>query len=255
MTLVSDIITDAFRQSNLIALGTTPTTAENTEALRYVNRIVKSVLGNEVGDPLTSFPLGKSQIVRPSNFPSWNQNPGSDWVVPRNIRLNVNLTAALTVYLNPMPNDGCRFAVSDAVNTLGTYPLTVMGNGRFIEGAATLVLNTPGTETEWVFRADTGNWQKVTPLLLADTFPFPEEFDDFFIVLLALKINPSNGLQLDPQSQQTMMRARTQLRARYRQYSPSRAHASLRELGGGSLGPSQPSFGDAPYLFNSWRDR
>jgi hypothetical protein len=49
LTLVSEIITDAFRQSNLVAVGTTPTTEETTEALRYLNRIVKSVFGNEAG--------------------------------------------------------------------------------------------------------------------------------------------------------------------------------------------------------------
>jgi len=247
MTLVSDIINDAFRQGNLIAVGTVPSANEIAEALRYINRIVKSVLGNEVGEPLKSFPLGRVDITRPSQYPLWDTNPGVEWVVPPNTRLTVNLSANLTVYLHPMPDDGARFAVSDAVGTLGANTLTVEGNGRSIEGALSVAINTAKVETEWVFRADTGNWHKVSPLIATDVFPFPEEFDDFFIVLLAMKINPSYGLQLDQQAQQMMSRARTQLRARYKQYMPSPSPLALRRLGYPRyFDMDQPGFGDYP---------
>lgn len=239
MTLVSDIITDAFRQGNIVAIGSAPTTAESTEALRYLNRIAKSVLGNEVGDPLTSFPLGRANITYPTNYPLWDQNPGIEWVVPRDTRLNVNLTEAKTVYLHPAPDDGARFAVADAVDSLGTYALTVDGNGRYIEGAATLVLNTAGINDEWLYRADTGNWQKVSPLIETDAWPFPEEFDEFFISLLATKLNPSYGLQIDPQSQMMMSRARTQLRSRYKQNRPTRLPVTL-----GLIGPRRWNYQD-----------
>src|SRR3546814_13330053 len=90
MTLVSQIITDSFRKSNLIAIGTTPTAAQQTEALRYLNRMVKSVFGDEVGEPLTALPIGSLNIDRPSGYPWWDTVPAGDWFVPTNTRTVFN---------------------------------------------------------------------------------------------------------------------------------------------------------------------
>src|SRR3546814_19127941 len=86
MTLVSQIITDSFRKSNLIAIGTTPTAAQQTEALRYLNRMVKPVFGDEVGEPLTALPIGSLTIDRTSGYPWWDTVPDGDWFVPKNTR-------------------------------------------------------------------------------------------------------------------------------------------------------------------------
>lgn len=217
MTLVSDIITDAYRQSNTLAIGVSPTVLQQTEALRYLNRIVKSVFGNEVGDPLTAFPLGGNNINRPAGYPWYGDNPGNDWFVPKNLRVMLNLSSSQNIYLHPDPDDGTRFAVSDVSGNLATFPVTVYGNGRTIESALSVVLNTNGLDSEWLYRADLGNWQKSAPLIAGDTFPFPEEFDFFFIIQLAMAMNPTLGVQMDPQTQATYARARSQLRARYTQ--------------------------------------
>lgn len=259
MTLVSEIITDAYRQSNLVAVGGSPTTAETTEALRYLNRIVLSVFGNEVGDPLTAFPLGDTNIVRPSGFPYYDANPGPEWFVPKNARVVLNLNNTLSMYLHPMPNDGTRFAVNDIAGSLATSNVTVYGNGRTIENATSVILSTAGLDQEWFFRADTGNWVKSSPLLSSDTFPFPSEFDDFFITLLAGRINPSNGTAMDPQSQLALDRARTQLRARYKQEVPVSPNLAVIRLpnmskdtrynGTGTRHLWQPSYGDFPVRY------
>lgn len=217
MTLTSDIVTDAFRQSNLLAIGVAPTTLQQTEALRYLNRIVKSVFGNEVGDPLTAFPVGRNNINRPSGYPFWDDIPGNDWFVPKNIRIMLNLDNSVNLYLHPAPDDGTRFAVNDASGNLATYPVTVFGNGNMIETAVSITLNTNGTDAEWLYRADLANWQKALPLIAADTFPFPEEFDFFFIIQLAMTLNPLYGVQMDGQTAETYKRSRTQIRARYTQ--------------------------------------
>lgn len=228
MTTVSQIITDAFRQSNLLALGVSPTTLQQEEALRYVNRLVKSVFGNEAGDPLNAFPIGRDNIERPSGYPWWDNVPSNDWFVPKNIRVIFNLESALgDLYLHPDPDDGSRFAAIDSSDTLATYPVTVHGNGRQIEGAQSILLDTNGIDQEWFYRADLANWQKTFPLVESDTFPFPEEFDDFFISMLAMRLNPSYGSQMDPQSQQILQRSRSQLRARYTQDIPVRSELAL----------------------------
>lgn len=230
MTVVSEIITDAYRQSNLLAIGVTPTTLQQTEALRYLNRIVKSVYGQEAGDPLTPLPIGRNNIERPAGFPWYDVEAVQDWFIPSDVQIVLNLETAKTLYLDPMPEDGQRFAVLDASGNLATYNLTLDGNGRKIEGADTAVLNTNGLSRYWFYRADTGSWQRVNSLVAGDTFPFPEEFDDLFITMLAMRLNPSYATSLDPQSQAVWKRSLTQFRARYNQVIPQASELALVRL-------------------------
>jgi len=230
MTTVTEIINDAFRQSNLVAAGGSPTAPQSTEALRYLNRIVKSVFGTEVGEALSAIPIGGGNISRPSGYPWYGDTPDGDWVVPKNVRVVLNLENSLDLYLHPEPNDGTRFALADAASNLGTNALTVYGNGRTIEGSTSVTFNTDGETGEWFYRQDTANWAKYAPLAELDTFPFPEEFDDYFITMLALRINPSYGTMLDNQSAEVMRRSKTQLRARYNQNVPVRSDLALLRL-------------------------
>ena len=197
MTLVSEIIHDAFRVSNITATGVDPTTAQQTEALRYLNRLTKSVLGAEVGENLTAVPIGSANRTVPAGYPWYGTTPGSDWFVPINTRLVVNLAEPVTIHLHPNPQDGARFALNDVAGNLSTYNVTLDGNGQRIESAVTLTLSTDNTNSEWFYRADTGNWVLFSPLILTDTFPYPEEFDDFFIIMLAMRLNPAYGTTID----------------------------------------------------------
>ena len=105
--------------------------------------------------------------------------------------------------------------------------MTVHGNGATIDGLFDLVLLEDGEQAEWFFRADLGDWKKYAPLRDSDTFPFPEEFDDFFITLLAIRLNPAYNTQLDAQSQLVLARAKAQIRARYSQNRPIRSELAL----------------------------
>lgn len=249
MTLVSQIITDAYRQSNLLAIGDSPTSGQETEALRYLNRIVKSVFGNEAGEQLQTFPLGDNGIDRPAGWPWWGNAPPADWYVPKNQRLVLNLTDNTTIYLHPRPDPGSRIAVVDVSNNLATYNLTIDGNGRNIEGSPMLTLSTNGTEKEWFYRDDLGDWVVYSELELADEFPFPLEFEDYFISLLAMRLNPAYGASMDPQSVETMRRTRSQLKTRYSQRIEIRSEeALLRTLG---VGPYWwQSYNDSTELFD-----
>lgn len=217
MTVVSTIISDAFRQSNLLALGGTVSTNQSTEALRYLNRIVKGVFGKEAGENFTAIPIGRGNITTPAGYPWYNDVPDAEWFVPENSRLILNNQSALDLYLDPNPDDGARFAVVNPSNTLATYPITVHGNGRLIEDAQSIDLDTDGYSAEWFYRADLGTWTIYSPLDEASTFPFPEEFDDFFITLLAMRLNPSYGAEMDDQSMAMYKRAQNMIRARYGQ--------------------------------------
>ena len=220
MTTVAQIIDDAFRVSNLVGAGRSPTDVEKTEALRYLSRIVKSTFGNEAGEAFTNVPVGSEDIERPVGYPWYDTIPDNDWFVPENIRVMANVKETVNLYLNPNPDDGCRFALIDVAQSLENFPINVYGNGRRIEGQKAIVLNQNGTNKEWFYRADTGNWVLYTPLELTAEFPFPEEFDDFFIITLAMRINPAYGKALDPQSGEMLRRSKSQLRARYDQDIP-----------------------------------
>ncbi len=206
MTLVSSIITDAYRESNLIALAATPNTNQTNEALRRLNNIVLSSIGYEVGDELTDLTIGgdydQSTYV-------------ADWL-PANCRLILNLDSAKTYYLDPSPYEGQRFGIVDVLSNLATYPVTIDGNGRLIESATTLTLNTDDLTREWLYRSDVGGWVRVTTLASGDQLPFPAEFDDYFITMLALRLNPRYGQALSQETQAALRRSKNQIRARYR---------------------------------------
>lgn len=231
MTLVSDLIADAYRCTNLIALGQSPTAAQTTEALRLLNRVVKSVFGNEVGEKLIAYPVGLNNVAYPTGYPWGNSMPEDGAVIPTNVRVIFNLepTADLNLYLHPNPSPGARFAYN-MIDPLNGAAVTIHGNGRYIGGAATLVLDGTPSESEYMYRDDTANWVLYAPLVAGDTFPFPEEFDDFFIITLALELNPAYGVTIDGQTQTMLQRAQKQIRARYHQVTPTPAELALNRL-------------------------
>jgi len=248
MTTVTEIITDAFRKGNLIAVGATPTSDEQTEALRYLNRIVKSVFGHEAGEPLVAFPIGAENISRPSGYPWWNDVPDNDWFVPENTRVMLNLSNPVSLFLHPDPDNGSRFAAIDVAGNLATNNVTVSGNGRLIEGATSITLSTDDFNAEWFYREDTANWVRYATLALVDTFPFPEEFDEYFIVLLAMTLNPSYGIQMDGQTLETFKRSKTQFKARYAQDIPTRSELALIRMA--RTAADRDVWGDSYRLYN-----
>lgn len=218
MTLVSDIITQSLRESNLIAVGGNPTPQEATEGLSRLRSIVLSVLGNEVGYILEDWNVANDVaddpvILRPSGF----AEASADFVVPAQARLICNLSAATELDLDPQPQDGQRISVVDAGNSFNANPLTLNGNGRLIDGGTSVTLDTDLTRKQWVYRSDHSNWISVDPLDQDDQMPFPEEFDDYFIIMLAARMNPRYGQELTATSAARLQEQREQIIARYNQ--------------------------------------
>lgn len=205
MTLVSSIIKDAYRESNLIAAAADPNTTQSTEALNRLNPLIQSTIGLEAGDGFVNYTVGTSYDDEPI-FGNW---------LPDNARLYLNLAAAKSYSLDPRPYEGQRLAVTDISGNLGTYNVTLSGNGRLIEGAASLVLNTNSLARQWMYRADTGNWVRISTLTTSDEMPFPVEFDDYFVTMLAIRLNPRYGQEMHPATMETLRRTKNLLRARY----------------------------------------
>lgn len=215
MALVYEIIKDAFREANLIPITQSPTLDEQTEALRLLNRFVRSISGNEAGDKLQPFAVGINNVATTSSLPTYNFVTPN--YVPLNARLMVNNTAPMIVQLHPDPEDGSRVAVVDSTGNFNTVNLTLNGNGRKIDGANTAVLSISGLQKEWFYRADLGAWMAISNLGLNDTFPFPLEFEDLFVIGLATRLNPRNGVATDEQAMMNFRRQRNTFRARYSQ--------------------------------------
>lgn len=217
MTTVRDIIKGAYRETNLIPLGVDPTAEQLTEGFSLLSTVVAGVLGNEAGENMVPFPLGTNEIVSPGGYPWWQNNTPGNIFINTNVRVMCNLTGPGTINLHPKPHDGARFGIVDVSQNFDLYPLTVVGNGRSIEGQDQMTYSVPGLIREWVYREDLGNWVTVLPLSLDGQMPYPPEFDDMFIIKLALRLNPRNGQVAHPASVQGLREAQLKFSARYKQ--------------------------------------
>lgn len=222
MTQASSIITDAYRESNLIALGTTPTTAEQTEALRRLNNILSALFDHEIGCKFSDLAVGTTAEQLELPLYTESNRPAA------NTRLVIRSSQAETIYLPATPKDGNRIAVVDPLNLLSTYNVTLDGNGRAIESAASVVLSTNGVSKQWMYRADTGNWLPITSLADVDAeMPLPSLFDDYFIGALAVRLNPRYGRETDPTTMAIRQDLLRKMRARYQQMIQMPSELSL----------------------------
>lgn len=208
-TPIAEITQQAYRETNLIPIGVEPTAAEQTEGLRRLQAIIKSVMGNEVGEELQAWDI-------PERFPNYRASTNLEpWP---NSRLLCQLAAPTTVTFPARGlRDGARMAVHDLDGDFATNNLTIDANGYLIDGALTDVLSTNNQIIEYMFRADLGEWIIWTDLEIDDNMPFPQEFDELFVALLAMRLNPRHNSVTRGETQATIQRGILQLRARYRQ--------------------------------------
>lgn len=216
MTVISSILQDAYRESNMIPLGKTLSDAQTAEALRLLNSLFQSIYGGEAGEPLEDWPLGEFGRVADTRADIDLSQYQIDRP-PLNRRLIAVNETAKTVYLSPRPQDGARHAIADPFGRLASVPVTLDANGRTIEGSPTLLLDVDGTFEEWIYRADLSDWVRITNKLATDEMPFPSDFDNFFIILLSMRLNPRYGRSLDAQSQAIFQVDRRKFVARYLQ--------------------------------------
>lgn len=210
MSTAQDIVTDALREGNLLAVGGTPTTAELTEGLARLNALIKSLFGIELGeqfadwnvpDPLRTAPEAANfpQLPYPENLLASQQPlslatdlPASVWPFPpANSRLVVGITQDATVFFPEAPNEGAQmsFVANPAMNST----LTIDANGRKIEDNATLELTSADSPRRWFYRADIATWAKLTDLALTDPSPLPDDLDDLLICALNIRLSARYG--------------------------------------------------------------
>ena len=230
MTTATSLITSALREGNLIPVGAVPTSAEQTEGLERLNRLITSTFGTLMGENLEDWVVPQPQRTATvaANYPqlplAQNAPTSITRYPPNNSRLIWGAVTG-TIYFPEAPNDGSRMALvqgsglgsggaSDAI-------LTLNGNGRLIGGTGTATVLNPAPATQWFYRADTGNWVVVADMALTSECPFPPELDDLWICLLAMRLAPRYGKTTAPETVNTMKDMKRVFRTRYQQHQVS----------------------------------
>lgn len=213
MTTTTEIIKDAFRESNVIGVNATPTTPEQAEAMARLSSLISAVYGDDVGENFDDWMVGYENQYMP-NY-SWTE---LQWrhLIP-NSRVLLNHTLTQTLWMPPRPYNGSRIRVIDVNSVLDTVSVTLDGNGRLIENAGILNLTTAGLQKTWFFDSDTANWQAIATVAIGDDMPFPPEFDDYFIIKLAGRLNPRYGRSLNEMSIARLAEQQDMLESTYRQ--------------------------------------
>lgn len=219
MTLVSSIIRDAYRETNIIPLEREVTLSQETEALRLLNQVIAGLYGSIVGERLTDWPLGRYNLDH-NRYDEWFNLHWYRYGEFLNRRMIATNEEARTVHLAQRPQDGSRMAFIDPYSRVSQAPVTIDGNGRPIEGQDAVVMDEDGESREWMYRADLGQWVRLTNLQASDVLPFPERFDQFFVISLAIRINPRFGMNLDEQSSLVWRQQRRDLTNQYLQSIP-----------------------------------
>lgn len=214
MTTIAQIITDAYRETNLIAQTATETTNEQAEALRLLNRFILSLFGNEAGDNLVNRNYGQNNVDPQIYDPEFDRFLEA-WFIPLGYRIRVNLQSPKTLRLFPEPEDGAMFGIVDASGNFSSHNLTIQGNGSTIENQPSIALDTDNFSGAWFYRADKANWARVTDIQVTDESPFPPEFDDLLVIGLAMRLDPRNGAGLNPLSVDRYNNVLKKFKARY----------------------------------------
>ena len=241
MSLTRDIVQDAMRESNLIALGAEPDAAQGQEAMRLLNRIVAGIFGNEVGENLNDWVIpGPYGLVT---------TPWLQWLPP-DIRLILGEGAgAQTFKLNPYPANGDRIQLIDSGSGFAANPVTLQVQAAQFEGSSSDYVADPnGFNQTWIYRDDTSNWARVLPVDPAGEFPFPEAYDDAFVQMLALRLSPRYQQQFSDESRIALQRNMNQLKAFYSRtrVTPSDL-ATIRLTQAGYGGWAAGDYGGGPY--------
>lgn len=218
MTLVSQIIEDAFREMNFHGEVNNPTPRQAAEGLRLLNQLFSAIYGDEAGEALRDWPLGNFGRESPAYDLGWtDEQINRPMLNSRMIAVNEQ---AKTVYLSLQPQDGARMAIADPFGRLASVPVTLDANGRTIEGAPTLLLNTNGLYAEWFYRADLGNWMRLVGVTLTDEMPFPADFDIFFSTFLAMRLAGRYGREISRHTETMYSAERRKFVGRYLQSLP-----------------------------------
>lgn len=254
MTIASDLVAQGYRELNITAVGTQPSTAQAAEGLARLNNNVRGLYGTVLGEMLQDWEFPAPQRTAPvaANFPQLPYPQGLDGSLlslplstspgasvtpypPQNSRIVFAGKTAMTVYFPEQPDDGARMGLIQGATGPSAVNLTLDGNGRLIDGTKTFVVATPIAHMRWLYRADLGDWRPMAQLLGTDQSPFSPDMDEFLVASLAIRLAPGYEKPVRPETAAAYKAGLTAFRARYRQTGTT-------TFGAGNIPNSQQSF-------------
>lgn len=215
MATIRDIITQSYRESGIIQKGSAPDADQMQEGLTKLLYIIDNVFGEEVGSKYVDISYGTNGVENVFGIDRDGLAVLNSTYVQPSYRLLVNIDSPQTVFLDPSPYEGSRLAVIDVSGNLSSNSLTIDGNGRKIEGGTSVVLNTDGVSAEWFYRGDLAEWVRIDTLDLNSSTPFPSKFDEYFVIKLAIRLNPRYLVQTAPETQKFYQEMKRKFRSQY----------------------------------------
>lgn len=233
MTTLNDIITRAYRESQTIDIDETPSPEQQSEALTLLKGILKR---SYTPRPQMIISLGTQpqratgQLLRDFTLHAPNEP------VPQNVILYCNLTSSLTLKMPYAPSDGARITLVDIGGNFASNSLTLEGNGSKVNGGSSAVLATNGETKEYFFRRDLGDWREIIDPTQFQNMPFPEDYDDMFVIELAGRLNPRYGNDMPVITVELFTEMRRRFKAQYTQSESSTSPDVLFDPGQGYVG-------------------
>lgn len=252
--LASEAVTRAYREAAITPIGATLSADQLTEGLARLNGFLFSLIGGDAGEELADVQVPQNQRATaesanpinnayPANVDNFHQpyTPGFSaepavYNLAPNSRIVWRGTTATTVYLPEFPSDGARVAFTDSGSTAS---LTINGNGRKIEGAATKVIASASASAQWFYRGDLSNWIVLAPLISTDASPLPFEFDDLLVSGTAMRLTALDELKISEGTMMIYNRLMKRIKSRYKQ-------ATVTTGGGENLVNSNQSYDWGP---------
>lgn len=232
MATLRQIITDAYRESGIIQKGSVPDADQMQEGLNRLLSIIENSLGHEVGSLFQDINYGDDGVTGTYSVDSNREVFLDNSFARPSYRLMVNSTSAKTVYLDPNPYEGARFAIIDIGQSFTTAPITINADTRRIEGEREVTLNTDGASASWLYRADLGEWVRCSPLDLDSELPFAPEFEDLFSIKLAMRLHPRYLVQTSQESTMFYRELLRKFRSRYSTTQEMNSETALFRLRG-----------------------
>lgn len=231
MTQVRALVVSAFREGNLIAVGTDPTAGELAEGLDLFNRLVLAAFAYTVGVKLRQWPVRINQRTAPASrqYPQLPTGqislvPRYPYIPPPNSMVIWDGSPA-EIYFPDRPDDGAVMGIAPGSGAAATEQgsLVLNGNGLLIDEQETITYADLGSlvPARWFYRADMAQWLVIQPAELTDECLFPVELDDLWICAVSIRLSSRYGKEV---AQGTVARIKdmtTLLRSRYAQTEQS----------------------------------
>lgn len=248
-TAASSIINDAYREANIVALGSSPTANQQTEALERLNRYIQGVYEFELGESLADWMAPQPQRTAPvaANYPQAPYPLNTDSSIlsfpmsteldpyvypypPKNSRL-VWGGSTLTVFFPEQPENGSRMQLVQGSgkgdNGQDGNVLTIDANGRYLSSAGNTQntynfdSDTPIPTVSWIYISELGLWQEINDLALTDQLPFPSKFNDLWITALMIRLGPRYNKPASAETQLIFKQMLLKIKQAYRQSAPT----------------------------------